>query len=183
MIWLTVLLSHLSADFGFGGEDAVISVHVKSWRRDERSETSDEVQGLEQDGFSAVFPRLLEAVAQTAITVFFDSFERERWASDISIHALESLSVATIDGDSSVSRVDASRCWRRGSGTDSEFGKNTSGGVFVFGDFDDAHTTRALRTEGNVDFEHALEKPDHGCLEGSGGGARYPSSFGLKSGS
>ena len=48
---------------------------------------------------------------------------------------------------------------RRRSGTDSEFGKNTSGGVFVFGDFDDSHATHALRTLANIDLEHALEKP------------------------
>ena len=45
------------------------------------------------------FQGFFEAVAQTAVAVFFESFERERWASDISTHALESRSVATIDGD------------------------------------------------------------------------------------
>ena len=56
--WL--LGNDLGADFGIGGEDAVISVHVKSRRRDERGQACDEVQGLEQDGFGAVFPRFLK---------------------------------------------------------------------------------------------------------------------------
>jgi hypothetical protein len=33
----------LGADFGIGGKDTVISVHVKSRRRDERSQACDEV--------------------------------------------------------------------------------------------------------------------------------------------
>jgi hypothetical protein len=36
-----------------------------------------------------------ESVPQTPVTVLFESFERERWASDVSTNTLESLSVAT----------------------------------------------------------------------------------------
>ncbi len=97
-----LLGNDLGADFGVGGEDAVIPQHVKSRRRDERGETSDEVQGLEQDGFGAVFPPLLEAVSQTTIAMLFEALERERGTSDVTANALESISIATIDGDSSV---------------------------------------------------------------------------------
>jgi hypothetical protein len=98
--WL--LENDLGAHFGIRGEDTVISVHVKSRRRDESRETCDEIQGLEQDDFCAVFPGLLEPVAQTAVAVLFESIERERWASDISANSLESLSIATIDGEAGV---------------------------------------------------------------------------------
>ncbi len=42
------------------GEDAVVAEHVKPWRRDEGAEPRDEVEGVEQDGVGAVFPRGLE---------------------------------------------------------------------------------------------------------------------------
>jgi hypothetical protein len=59
-------------------------------------------EGLEQDGFGAVFPGLLEAVAEASVAVLFDPIERERWASDVATNSLESLSVATINGEPSV---------------------------------------------------------------------------------
>jgi hypothetical protein len=37
--------------------------------------------------------------------------------------------------------------------------KHTSGGVFIFCDLDDAHTTCAFRTNGDIDGEDAFEEP------------------------
>ncbi len=102
-IFLDWLLGNdLGADFGIRGENSVISQQMKSRWRNERGEACDEVHGFEQDGFRAVFPRRLEAVAEASITVLFEPLEREWWASDVSAHAFESLSIATIDGDASV---------------------------------------------------------------------------------
>ncbi len=76
----------LAAEDDFGtrgrvrGEDAVIAEHVTSWmvriasdanvwRRDEGAEPRDEVEGVEQDGVGAVFPRGLEGEADAPVRV------------------------------------------------------------------------------------------------------------------
>ncbi len=82
----------LGADFGIGGKDTVITQHVKARRRDESRKACDEVQGLEQNGFGAVLPWLLEAVAEASIAVLFESVECQWWASDVAANTLEPFS-------------------------------------------------------------------------------------------
>ena len=65
---------------GVRGEDAVVAEHVTSWmvriasdanvwRRDEGAEPRDEVEGVEQDGVGAVFPRSLDGEADAPVGV------------------------------------------------------------------------------------------------------------------
>ena len=71
------------------GEDAVITEHVTSWivriasdanvrRRDEGAEPRDEVEGVEQDGVGAVFPRSLEGEADAPVGVELEAALVER---------------------------------------------------------------------------------------------------------
>src|SRR5690606_32351309 len=68
----------LGAHGGVGGEHAVVADHVKSGRWNEGSEPRDEVQGVEQDGVSAVLPRGLEAEAYAAVGVEREALLGER---------------------------------------------------------------------------------------------------------
>jgi hypothetical protein len=78
----------LAAEDDFGtrgrvrGEDGVIAEHVKPWRRDEGAEPREEVEGVEQDGVGAVFPRSLEGEADAAVAVKLEALLVERRARD-----------------------------------------------------------------------------------------------------
>lgn len=68
----------LGARRGVRGEDAVMAEHVKPWRRDEGAEPREEVEGVEQDGVGAVFPRGLEGEADASVRV---ELEARSWLS------------------------------------------------------------------------------------------------------
>ncbi len=81
------------------GEDAVVAEHVKPRRRDEGAEPRDEVEGVEQDGVGAVFPRGLEGEADAPIGVELEALLVERGSGDVAAEPLEALSVAAVDDD------------------------------------------------------------------------------------
>ena len=95
----------LAAEDDFGtrgrvrGEDAVITEHVKPRRRDEGAEPRDEVEGVEQDGVGAVFPRGLEGEADAPVAVKLEAVLVERRTGDVAAEPLEALAVAAVDDD------------------------------------------------------------------------------------
>jgi hypothetical protein len=56
-------------------------------------------------------------------------------------------------------------------------------GVFVFGDFDHPHASVHFGQMVMSMVNTRLRSQGHRCLEGSGGGSRWPASPGMKSGS
>ena len=81
-----------------GGKGAVVSQHVKVWRRDERTKAADEIHWVEQDGMGPVAPGLLEAQAYASIGIELEALLAQRGPCDVAAHALEALSAPAIDG-------------------------------------------------------------------------------------
>ena len=96
--WLGARWHHLAAELGIGGKDAVVSQHVKVWRRDERTKAADEIHWVEQDGMGPVAPALLEALAYASIGMELEALLAQRGPCDVAAQALEALSVPAIDG-------------------------------------------------------------------------------------
>jgi hypothetical protein len=81
------------------GEDAVMAEHVESGRRDEGAEPREEVEGLEQDGAGAVFPRGLEGEADAPVGVELEALLVERRSGDVAAEPLEAFAVAAVHRD------------------------------------------------------------------------------------
>jgi hypothetical protein len=89
----------LGAHGAVGSEHAVVAHHVESGRWDEGSEPGDEIERLEQDGVSAVFPWSLEAEAYAAVGMEREALPSERRPSEVAAQPFEALAVAAVDDD------------------------------------------------------------------------------------
>ena len=70
-------------------ENAVVAQHVKARWWDECTEATDEVEGVEQHGVGAVFPRALETYPYSAVGMLFEALKGERRTRDVAAQALE----------------------------------------------------------------------------------------------
>ena len=82
---------------GMGGEDAVVSDGVKTWRRDEGAESSDEVERGHGDGVGAVRPRSLHGVGEGAVGPDAEPVGGDRRTGEVSDEPFEPLAVAAVD--------------------------------------------------------------------------------------
>ena len=144
----------LGARGGVCGEDAVVAEHVKPWRRDEGAEPRDEVEGVEQDGVGAVFPRGLEGEADAAVAVKLEAVLVERRSRDVAAEPLEALSVAAVHHDLGVDvdPADLIECFA-GRGDDAH-------GVYELGGLRAGHRAQELHVPGG----RGVAGREHGLL-------------------
>ena len=70
-------------------ENAVVAQHVKARWWDECTEATDEVEGVEQHGVCAVFPRALEAYSYSTVRMLFEALKGEWRTRDVAAQTLE----------------------------------------------------------------------------------------------
>jgi hypothetical protein len=83
----------LRTQFRVGAQYAVVTDHVKPWRRDERCDPRAEVERLQDERDRAVAPGLLEKVAKLAAGDLDQALLRDGRASDVPAQPLEARAV------------------------------------------------------------------------------------------